>query len=527
MKRRAAIFLAAGFALVCCARAGEAVDLEMLTRIKHEGFENSRVMETLSQLADVSGPRLTGSPGLKAASEWSRRQLSDWGLQDSHLEPWGEFGKGWSLERFSLAMTKPYFSPLIALPRAWTASVGKFSGSPMIVEIQDESNFGDYKGKLKDAIVMLPMVGQVELGFEADAKRLTDKELEETAMAPELGGPSDRERRRAEFRRLFQLRRKIYSFLRDEGVRLVLEASRGAEGTINVSGGRPSGEDSALPVVVVSAEQFGRMERLLKLKVPVVLEGEMETRFYDDDLQAYNVVATIPGTDPDLKDELVMLGGHIDSWHAGDGATDNGAGVAVAMEAVRILQAVGAKPRRTIRIGLWSGEEQGLLGSKGYVKEHFGDPKTMALKPEHERLSAYFNLDNGAGKIRGVYLQGNDAVRPIFEAYLRPFHDLGASTLSIRNTGGTDHLSFDAVGLPGFQFIQDPLDYDTRTHHTNMDLLEHAPAGDLMQASVIMASFVYNAAMRDARFPRKPLPEAEKPATPEAPAADATSGSRR
>lgn len=221
-----------------------------------------------------------------------------------------------------------------------------------------------------------------------------------------------------------------------------------------------------------------------------------------------------------------MLGGHIDSWHAGDGATDNGAGVAVVMEAVRILKAVGAKPRRTIRIGLWSAEEQGLLGSKGYVKEHFGDPKTMELKPEHRRLSAYFNLDNGAGKIRGVYLQGNDAVRPIFEAYLRPFHDLGASTLSIRNTGGTDHLSFDAVGLPGFQFIQDPLDYETRTHHTNMDLLEHAPAGDLMQASVIMASFVYNAAMRDGMMPRKPLPEAEKPATPTGAAVDPTAASR-
>jgi Zn-dependent M28 family amino/carboxypeptidase len=237
----------------------------------------------------------------------------------------------------------------------------------------------------------------------------------------------------------------------------------------------------------------------------MTVQAELKTTFYDKDTLGYNIIAEIPGTDPKLKDQVVMLGGHFDSWQSSTGASDNAAGSAVAIEAVRILKALGVKPRRTIRIALWDGEEEGLLGSRGYVLKHFGDPRTLELKPEQSKVSGYFNYDNGSGKIRGIYLQGNDAVRPIFEEWLKPFHDMGASTVTIRTTGGTDHLSFDAIGIPGFQFIQDPLDYSTRVHHSNMDNYDHASKSDLMQSAIIMASFVYNTAMRDEMLPRKPL----------------------
>ncbi len=528
MKTRLGLFLPLWLALAGGLRAEEAVDLEMITRIKQEGFDNSQVMETLGQLTDVFGPRLTGSPELKAASQWSRDKLSEWGLKESRLESWGTFGKGWSLEKFSASMTKPRFVPLIAMPKAWTSGVGKISGVPVLVDVENESDLERYKGKLQGAIVMLPARAGSDTDFEPDSRRLSDQDLAELAKAPEPGAGSDRQRRRAEYRRFAELRRKLSETLAQEGVRLVLESSRGDDGTLFVSGNRPpkEGEPAEIPSVVVSAEQFARIERLLKRKIEVQIDVELETRFYEDDLDGYNVIAEIPGSDPELRSQVVMLGAHIDSWHAGDGATDNASGVAVAMEAVRILKALGVEPRRTVRIGLWSGEEQGLLGSRGYVAKHLADSKTMALLPEHGDFSVYFNLDNGGGKIRGVYLQENDAARPIFEAYLTPFHDLGAATLAIRNTGGTDHLAFDAVGLPGFQFIQDPLDYSTRTHHTNMDLYDQVAPADLMQASVIMASFVYHASMRDGQFPRKPLPKAEESEERPAPAPPAAGLSR-
>jgi Zn-dependent M28 family amino/carboxypeptidase len=286
-------------------------------------------------------------------------------------------------------------------------------------------------------------------------------------------------------------------------------------GTYFTSNGASYAPDAkpVLPEMEVAAEHFGRIARLLEANVEVEVELDTKTQFLDD-LTGYNVVAEIPGTDKKLKSELVMLGGHLDSWHAATGATDNAAGTAVMMEAVRILQAAGLKPRRTIRIALWGAEEQGLHGSKNYVKKHFGDPESMKLLPDHARLSAYYNVDNGTGKIRGVYLQENSAVRPIFEAWLKPFHDLGARTVTLRNTGGTDHLSFNAVGLPGFQFIQDDIDYDTRTHHTNMDTYERLQEDDLKQAAVIVATFVYHTAMREEKLPRKTLPEAKVKTTP-------------
>ncbi|MCH8021580.1 M20/M25/M40 family metallo-hydrolase [candidate division KSB1 bacterium] len=379
----------------------------------------------------------------------------------------------------------------------------------------NDEDFEKYKGTLKGAIVMQKPSREAETHFKADAKRRSEEDLAKLVEAPEPGARPSWRVRREEFRRQRALRNKIGKFLKEEEAAVILEASRREHGTIIVQSGGPykMGADPALPALTLSIEHYSRIARLLEHDIPVKLEINVKSKFFEDDSLGYNVVGEIAGTDKKLKGQLVMLGGHLDSWHSGTGSTDNAAGCAVALEAVRILKVIGVKPRRTIRVGLWGGEEQGLHGSRGYVAKHFGDRKTMKLKSAQKNFSVYFNLDNGTGKIRGVYLQGNDAIRPVFEALLKPFNDLGAATLTIRNTGGTDHLAFDAVGLPGFQFIQDQIDYNTRTHHTNMDVYDHALKSDLMQASVIMASFVYHTAMRDAKLPRKPLPKPEPPMT--------------
>ncbi len=506
LRGRAAIALVLFFAFTLFAQ--ERVDLQMVQKIRSEEFNNSKVMETLSYLTDVYGPRLTNSPNWFKAANCAKDQLTKWGLVKANLEPWGTFGKGWSVNKFSLEMIEPQYEPLVAYPEAWTSGTnGVVSGSPVLLEIKDEKDFDQYKGKLKGMIVMLGGERDVEKRFEADAKRYTDQELIDLSKAPDPGARSPFFARFAEFRRMRELNNKIEKFLKEEGAAVILKPSRGQDGTLfSQSGGsyQMNGE-AGIPSFQVAIEYYNRIVRLIKENISVKIEAGLSTTFYDKDSLGYNVVAEIPGTDPKLKDQLVMLGGHLDSWQASTGATDNAAGCSVVMEAVRILKELDVKPRRTIRIVLWSGEEQGLLGSRGYVLKHFGDPKTLELKPEQKKVSAYFNLDNGSGKIRGVYLQGNDAVRPIFEEWLKPFNDLGASTLTIRTTGGTDHLSFDGVGIPGFQFIQDPLDYSTRTHHSNMDNYDHASKSDLMQASAIMAFFIYNAAMRDEMIPRKAL----------------------
>lgn len=491
--------------------AQENVDLRMVSRIKTEGFNNSKVMETVSYMTDVHGPRLTGSPQLKAASEWASKKLGEWGLVNARLENWGTFGRGWANEKFSIEMVEPQYSPLIASPEAWTGSTkGAVTGDVIYAKVESLEDLEKYKGKLRGAIVLTRPPVEAKFKSDPDGDRFDEKELAEISQMEMPGARQDWAARREEFRRLRALRDKAAKFFEEEGAVALIQPSRiGDYGTIFVGSGgsRDVGDSEGLPSVVMAIEHYNRMVRLLEKGVAVKLALNVQNRFYEADSLGYNVVAEIPGVDKKLKDEVVMLGGHYDSWHAGTGATDNAAGCAVAMEAVRILKALNVQPRRTIRIALWSGEEQGLLGSRAYVKNHFGDRETMELKPAHEKFAAYFNLDNGTGKIRGVYLQGNEMVRPIFAAWLKPFEDLGATTLTIRNTGGTDHLSFDAVGLPGFQFIQDQVEYDTRTHHSNMDVYDHLQAADLMQASVIMASFVYNAAMREEKLPRKDLPE--------------------
>jgi len=491
--------------------AQESVDLRMIGRIKAEGLNNSKVMETAFYLTDVHGPRLTGSPQLKAAAEWAVKKLTEWGLSNATLESWGTFGRGWTMEKCTVEMLEPYYAPLIAYPEAWTGNTaGRVTAPVMYAKIESEADFAKHRGKLRGAIVLTRPPATVSFHDQPEGDRHDEKELAELAQVELRPGPNEWQARREEFRRLRELRDKAARFFQEEGALALLQPSRkGDYGTVFVQGGgsRERGAPIELPSLVMAAEHYNRLVRLLEKGIAVKLALEIENKFHEQDSLAYNVVAEIHGVDKKLKDEIVMLGGHLDSWHAGTGATDNAAGCAVAMEAVRILRALEVKPRRTIRIALWSGEEQGLLGSRAYVQKHFGDAETMSLKPAHEKLSAYFNLDNGTGKIRGVYLQGNEMVRPIFAAWLEPLKDLGATTLTFRNTGGTDHLAFDAVGLPGFQFIQDAMEYSPRTHHSNMDVYDHLQAGDLMQAAVVMATFVYHTAMREEKLPRKELPK--------------------
>ena len=441
----------------------ERIDYEAIYKIKQEGLQNSQVMDIAFHLTDVTGPRLTGSPGLRKASEWARDQLSEWGLINANLEKWGEFGKGWEVNKLYIAMTLPYYQPLIGMAKAWTPGTnGLLKSQVVLVEAETEEEIEAYAGKLEGKIVLFSSDLEFEASFEPDAVRFTEKELDSQARQPLEGRPAFTPERIRQFRARRALSNKLRQFVKDHGAAAVITGRRGKHGTFFTSNGATYAPDAPeiLPEIEMAPEHAARMMRLLNANIDVEVEMDIKTTFFDDDLNGYNVVAERPGTDKNLKSELVMLGGHLDSWHAGTGATDNAAGCAVMMEVVRILIAADLKPRRTIRIALWTGEEQGIHGSRNYVKNHFADPEDMKLKPEHKRLSAYYNIDNGTGRIRGIYLQGNEAVRPIFEAWFEPFNDMiENTTITIRNTGGTDHLGFDAVGLPGFQFIQDPIEY--------------------------------------------------------------------
>jgi hypothetical protein len=530
----------AALALAHALRAEEPVDWDMVSRIRDEGFGRSRVMETLAHLTDRIGSRLTGSPGMRAANEWTRDRLEQWGLENAAVEPWGRFGRGWSFDRASVHMVSPLRSPLLALPEAWTpGTAGAQRGQAMRVTLDDEEDFAEHRGKLAGKVLFLDDERDAPPAERPEFRRYTVEELEELSEfpVPRTRDPEENRKRALERRRRAEALRE---FLAGEGVLATVEVSGWGAGILRVGGGgsRDPGDETGPPSLVMAAEHYGWVVRLLDEGQSVELEIDVDARFHDDDLDAYNTLAEIPGAG--RKDEVVMVGAHLDSWHAAAGANDNAAGSAVAMEAVRILEALGVRPRRTIRIALWSGEEQGLLGARAYVERHFAsrpepaDPEVRALPralqpptwplrlaPAHAKLSAYFNVDNGSGKIRGVYTQGNVAVGPIFERWLEPFADLGADTVTHRDTGSTDHVAFDEVGLPGFQFIQDGLDYGTRTHHSNLDHFDHAVEDDLKQASVVLASFVYHAAMREDLLPRGPMPQppigradAESTATP-------------
>lgn len=496
-------------------KAQETPDPAVVAKIRDQAFNHSQVMNIAFYLTDVSGPRLTNSPGYFRAANWVKGTLGQWGLSNAALEPWGDFGSGWELDKSYLALKLPYYQPIIAYPKAWTEGTnGPVTGNVVLVDAKDSAGLEAYRGKLKGKIVLFPNNDTIKQPFEAESRRYEDSDLVKLAEpeAPRVRRGRPDSAMMANFRARGAYARYQAGFLKGEGALMTLSMGvRGKDGTLFVQGwgGNAQNLPAGITDMVIAAEDYHRIQRLVKAGIPVELEGEVKSHFVDNNgnKQGYDVVGEIPGTDPTLKDQLVILGGHLDSWHSSTGATDNAAGSAVMLEAIRILKELNIHPKRTIRIVLWSGEEQGLFGSRGYVKNHFGDVATMQLKPEQAKVSAYYNLDNGSGKIRGVYLQGNDAVRPIFAAWLTPFQDLGASTLTIRNTGSTDHVSFDAIGIPGFQFIQDPLEYSTRTHHSNMDSYEHLVPADLQQAAAIVATFVYQTAMRDQPLPRKPLPE--------------------
>jgi carboxypeptidase Q len=483
--------------------ASEKLDLDAIYKIKEEGLQRSKVMEIESYLTDVYGPRLTGSPNIREAGDWAMKTMKEWGLMNVHAEAW-PFGRGWQNQRFVAMAVTPRAYPLIAYPKAWTPGTnGPVTGEAVAAVITSDKDFDTYRGKLRGKFVLSVAMRDVPPQFEAPGHRYTDTELVDLSKQPAAGG---RGRGRGNFDQDFTRRRN--KFWVDEGVAAVLDfSSRGDGGTLFVQGGgsRNPQDPPVAPLVTLAVEHYGRIWRTLEKKIPVTLQMDVENKFFDTDSNGFNIVGELPGTD--RADELVMLGAHFDSWHTGTGATDNAAGSAVMLEAMRILKTTGVKLRRTVRIGLWGGEEQGLLGSKEYVKAHFADPATMQLKPDHAKFAGYFNVDNGTGLIRGVYLQGNETVAPIFQAWLEPFKNLGMTTLTIRNTGGTDHLSYDAVGLPGFQFIQDEVEYDSRTHHSNMDVYERIQANDMMRNAVIVAAFVYNTANRDDKLPRKPLPK--------------------
>ncbi len=522
--------------------ASESINLNAYNAIREEGLQHSHVMDYAGGLTDGIGPRLTGSPNMAKANAWTRDQLTKMGCVNAHLEDWGEFGMGWQQLNTWVRMTEPDTAVFMAQATPWSPSTsGPVSGQAISVVIEDEKDIEKYKGKLSGKIVLLGPMREVPVPDKPFFERYTDKDLKELESLPLSGRDADMEARIERYVKRAKLASRVIPFLAEEKVAGVIVPSRDSEngggtGIIFDDNGAAMGRtpyhrDTAVPfpVVVTQIESYGRVFRLLQNHVPVSIEMNVETKFSGDHEHGFDTVAEIPGTDPQLKDEVVMVGGHLDSWIAGTGATDNGAGSVVAMEVMRILNALEVKPRRTIRIALWSGEEQGLFGSKGYAAQHFGSfplsntPEQMempeflrkpagplSLKPEQKLVSAYFNVDNGTGKIRGIYTQGNAAVDHIFEQWMAPLKDLGVTTITNRNTGGTDHLSFDAVGIPGFQFIQDPMDYETRTHHSNMDTRERLQAADLKQIAVVEAIFVYNAAMRDQMIPRKPLPHPER-----------------
>ncbi len=521
---------------------GESTDLEVVHKIRQEAFKRSQVMDHLFHLSEVYGPRMTRSPGIQQAAQWVLETAEGWGLDNPHLEPWGPYGRGWSASHFEAHLVEPQYTPLIGVPSRWAPGTnGLVSGTPMLAPLDWPRALDDrrraldewkqaYAGKLRDQIVLMRKAPKVKEVTQALSNRLDHEELSERADAPEPLEPIDIDfadpevpedpDERARFlahapRHVFEkireerraLMYELNRFLVDEGVRLAIyPAWRGDGGTIfpPTVGWHEKKAVDPPPSIVLTPEHYNRLARLAEQGKPCRVAVEVRAQLHEEHEPA-NVVAEIRGGRK--ADELVIIGAHFDDVGYATGATDNGGSCAVMMEVMRILKTLDVKLDRTVRMVLWTGEEEGLLGSKAYVKAHFGNVETMELKPAHAKVSAYYNLDNGSGKIRGIYLQENDMVRPIFNAYLAPFSDLGASTIAIRNTGGTDHLPFDYLGIPGFQFIQDPVEYSSRTHHSNMDVYDRVRASDLMQASAIIASFVYHTANRDERLPRKPLPQ--------------------
>jgi carboxypeptidase Q len=485
-----------------------------------DGRGGSQVMNTMYNLTDRYGPRLTNSPQFRRAGDWAVSQLKEWGLSNVHLEKWATAGgrggpiPSWEMTGYSGAMVEPTYMPIIGYPQAWSGGTnGPLSGEVVLAQIQTPADLDKWHGKLKGKIVFIAAPPELPFPSTALGHRYDDEELQE--LVPELLPTGGRGRggrggnplanMTPEERQAFQDRQRTY--FREEGALMTVTANeRGQSGTVFASNGssRTGDPTQNLPSVAITAENYNRIARLVEHQVPVKLSFDIKVSFDTSNTDSFNVIAEIPGTTK--ANELVMVGGHFDSWHMGTGATDNGAGSTVAMEVMRILKSLNLKMDRTVRLALWGGEEEGLLGSQAYVKEHFADPATMKATAEHDGFAGYFNVDNGTGRIRGIYLQQNEMVRPIFEQWFAALKDLTPGVITIRNTGGTDHQSFDRVGLPGFQFIQDPMDYETRTHHSNMDVYDRIQQADMEQMAIVEAVFVYNAATRAEKLPRKDLP---------------------
>jgi carboxypeptidase Q len=487
----------------------EQIDTAMVSRLRQEEAMTSRIATISHQLTDVAGPRLTNSPGWHRAADWIVQTLKGWGLSGAKTEAWGEFGYGWSAEKTTLALRTPYYSPLIAYAIPWSGSThGPVTASVFVLQKMDSAWIAAHLPQMKGKIVLImPQDTTAPPRFKPDAERYTDSAL--AAIGDMYMMSRDMLKMILPY---FAKMAQVANMIRTSGAVATLAAGGGRDGTVVVQTliGYRKKDQPILPELAVAKEDLLRVMRLAEEGQEPTLELQSDTKLYDQDLQGHNVIAEIPGTDPALQSQVVMLGGHLDSWTAATGATDNGAGCIVALEAIRLLKTLGVQPKRTIRIALWDGEEEGLLGSFHYVKNHFGDPTDMKFKPEQQKISVYFNLDNGSGKIRGIFAQGNEQAAAIFSQWFVPFKDMGASTVTLHNTGSTDHLCFDGVGIPGFQFIQDPLDYETRTHHSNEDNYDHLKMDDLRQAAVIEAAFVYFAAMRPEMMPRKPLGKPEK-----------------
>lgn len=488
----------------------EKVDEAANKVLRKYGMEQSRVMEIASWITDVYGPRLTGSVMLDKATDWALKTLKDWGLENVHTEDWGPFGRGWELKHFEMHAEAPGYFPVLAYPKAWSPSTkGLVKGEVVYLEASTEEDLEKYKGKLGGKFVLFDTLRVVKEATEAQSTRYEASDLLDMANS---GQPVPRNYR-GRWGGGNGFNKKLWQLLGEEKPLAIIDCGfRGDLGTIFLSGARAiegrAWEDTArvIPQIAMEVEHYNRIFRVLKKGMPVKMSMEIDATYSNPDKgMERNIIAEIPGTD--LKDEVVMFGAHYDSWHSATGATDNGAGSAVMLEVARILKEMvketGIQPRRTLRLALWTGEEQGLLGSRAYAKEHYADGDNY--KPEQEKISAYYNLDNGTGKVRGVYMQGNGAVASIFRPWLDAFKDLDATTLTLQNTGGTDHLSFDGMGIPGFQFIQDPMAYFSRTHHTNMDNYDHLSEEDLKQAATIIASFVWQTAQRDEKIPRKPM----------------------
>jgi hypothetical protein len=482
----AILFFSSLFITPTNARFQEPVDREIVAKIRDEGLKRSQVVETFAHFTEVIGPRLTGSPAHKQAAEWARDRLKEWGLENARLEAW-EFGRGWTLEKFSIELVEPRYMPLIGYPEAWSPSTaGELVAAPVFLGDKKQEEIEQMRGKLRGAIVMSQ---PVQTSFEREDRpqpTMFDKPVAIGQPRPPAGTAP------------FITPQNMARLLRETGAGVMLRPNRGEHGTLFVLG-RDNGE-GAVPSVVLSAEHYNMLARMIQRGLPVKLRVNVQTRFLTDDMNSYNVLAELPGTDPALRDEVVMIGAHLDSWHSSTGATDNADGAAVVMEAMRILKATGARPKRTIRAALWSGEEQGLLGSAKYVEKYL---KGEANKTAREKFSVYFNLDPGTGPIYGWYLENNEAVKPIFDAWLEPFRDLGARRNIIQGIGNTDHLSFTRAGLQGFNPVQDYVNYDVRTHHTNMDTYERVKTADLQQCAVVLASFAYHAAVRAEKLPAK------------------------